>query len=117
MPLVARIMARSGSSPTEIARYEDHTSLHDWMGEVFMGRGGESIEWEARTSLDLDAADVDLLEQMVGAPRRPIGYSQRSTWVNSRYTNEEARQADLAMIARCRQALASGHALSYVFTW
>ena len=87
------------------------------MGELFSARGHDTVEWEARSSLDIEPAELDLLEQMVGAPRRPIGYSLRSTWVNSKHTNETARLADLEMIARCRAALAEGYALTYEFAW
>lgn len=117
MPLTQRIVATKGTETREVATWDEHTSLHDWMGEIFSARGHDLVEWEARTSLDIEPEELDLLEEMVGAPRRPIGYSMRSMWVNSKHTNETARQADLEVIARCRTALAEGWALGYVWRW
>ena len=117
IPMDARIIATKGTEVREIARWQDHYSLHDWMGELFSARGHDTVEWEARTSLDIEPSELDLLEEMVGAPRRAIGYSLKSTWVNSKHTNETARLADLEVITRCRAAIADGMSLSYVYTW
>lgn len=117
MGITARIVAEKGAETREVARWDDHTSLHDWVGEIFLARGHDTVEWESRDHLVLEPAELELLEQMVGAPRKPIGYSMRSTWVNSKYTNETARLADLEIMARCRAAVDDGFSLTYMFKW
>lgn len=91
--------------------WRKHPDLHGWMFDLYMEKGGNSLQFNCDT-VELTAADLDRLEEAITGQKLP---NTQGFFFGESSADDAAD--DLAFVKKAREAIGAGKAVYYTSWW